>query len=540
MVALRLGIAPNSIDNIKSTHTNPELFGHALIMEWLKNHEGSDREAINLLAMALRKSKLGSCATKLQLLDGQQTGLLQQHSLQSCFPACPSTQVLTLQVQILLPTLAQQVQISPHLVSQVQSTQASCQAELLQSTQVTSKSAQAQSPQTLSPSLHVRPSQVPLYLSEVKSPQSLPHFSTVPPAQSRGQLPVALQSANKEHKGCTQRDIAYILDNCNACEDFKVCKTALIKGIKRGLVTCHLRHDGCTGFKLFNLKHHNLKRRPTLHQRIYIRYHQTRTHQKITHLKCHLTLDEHMYLKRLLAHNRHRYFKLHRQFCHLKNRLTREKYICLRHHTENSTTKYGMRSRAWSNSMMVMSTPASVCGRDITAPPIPFPTPSGDDMTIPDYTPHLTSEAPDAAHHVTDSPTPFLTPNKDDDIITPPNHGAQQMYIRRERPKVAEEKLKVFFITALGRRDSNTIALVGRSLVGDEKYKSIVEREHREPVKKVVDQVFEEWKKQEGDINFHKLLKTFRAIDCNELVKEAQVFIQKQGRLFSNDQFVLY
>ena len=114
------------------------------------------------------------------------------------------------------------------------------------------------------------------------------------------------------------------------------------------------------------------------------------------------------------------------------------------------------------------------------------------------------------------------------------------MYIRRERPKVAEEKLKVFFITALGRRDSNTIALVGRSLVGDVKYKSIVEREHQEPVKRVVDQVFEEWKKQEGDINFHKLLKTFRAIDYNELVKETQVFIQKQGRLFSNDQFVLY
>jgi len=53
-----------------STHTDPELYVHALIMKWLGNHKGSERQAINKLAMAFRESNLGSYATTLQL-DGQ-------------------------------------------------------------------------------------------------------------------------------------------------------------------------------------------------------------------------------------------------------------------------------------------------------------------------------------------------------------------------------------------------------------------------------------------------------------------------------------
>lgn len=72
-----------------------------------------------------------------------------------------------------------------------------------------------------------------------------------------------------------------------------------------------------------------------------------------------------------------------------------------------------------------MNTPASDCGRDTTTPPIPFPTPGGDDMdmTPPEYTPHPTTD-------VTDSLTPFPTPGKEDDIVSTPSHGAQQMYIK--------------------------------------------------------------------------------------------------------------
>lgn len=91
-VASRLGILPNVIDSIRSKHNDPELYGHALIMKWLGNHEGSERQAINKLAMAFKEFNLGSYATKLQL-DGQQTGLLQPHSLQSYYPTYPLTQV---------------------------------------------------------------------------------------------------------------------------------------------------------------------------------------------------------------------------------------------------------------------------------------------------------------------------------------------------------------------------------------------------------------------------------------------------------------
>jgi len=56
-VALVLGIPLNSIDNIRSTHTDPELYGHALILKWLNNCESSETEAIiNQLAMAFRES----------------------------------------------------------------------------------------------------------------------------------------------------------------------------------------------------------------------------------------------------------------------------------------------------------------------------------------------------------------------------------------------------------------------------------------------------------------------------------------------------
>ena len=347
-VVLRL---PNVIDSIRSKHNDPELYGHALIMKWLGNHEGSERQAINKLAMAFKESNLGSYATKLQH-DGQQIGLLQPHSLQSYYPTYPLTQVFLqqlLQLQILQATLAQQVQMSPHLVSQMQPTQVSSQEELLQilacsssvqSSQLTQEfeSAKAESPQLLSQSLQVQQSQASSHLSQVKSPQSLPQFSTALPPQSRGQLPVSLQSVttiNKKCNGYMQGVTANILANCDACKDFEMCKRVLIKGIKRGLVTCHLSCNGCTGFKLVNVKsHHHLKHRPTFRQRIYIKCHQTRTHHKISHLKCRLTLDQHMQLKRLLTHDHHRHFKLHQQCCHLKNCWTCNQYIRFKHQTE--------------------------------------------------------------------------------------------------------------------------------------------------------------------------------------------------------------
>lgn len=181
-----------------------------------------------------------------------------------------------------------------------------------------------------------------------------------------------------------------------------------------------------------------------------------------------------------------------------------------------------------------MNTPASVSGRDVTASPIPFLTPSGDDVNPPVYTLHgihSAIETPHESHDITDSLSPFPTPRKEDDFVSP--RKLHQMYPRKKELKVAEDIPKVFFITAVGNCDSNTISSVGRYLLGDSKYESILKEEEREQTKRLVNQIYEEWKKKgEGDI---ELQNAFKAIKCQELIDKMNVFHRKQTRLFSFD-----
>ena len=176
---------------------------------------------------------------------------------------------------------------------------------------------------------------------------------------------------------------------------------------------------------------------------------------------------------------------------------------------------------------MLMNTSSSISVEDISTSPIPFPTPGGDDMTPPDlHQIPFTTETPCIAHDVL---TPFPTPSEEDDLVTPRMYGPQQ------EAELSEEQLKVLFITEVGRCDFNTIASVGRCLLGDNKYESILKCEQQKQVKRIVNQVFVEWKKREVGINFCKLLKTFRLVGSKELVNNAQVFRLKQARLFADE-----
>jgi len=402
-VGIRLGIPLSSIGTIWSTHANdPELFCLALILEWQKNHTGSERDAINQLVVAFRKSNLGSYATKLLQLDGQQTQLPQQHSPQSCWPAYPLTQELTPQPS----SLVQLLQVFVHMLSQVLSSQAA----LL---------------------------------------QRLPHLSLVQTLHSH----VQLQEASKP-------------------------------------------------------SHHNLRRRPTCHHRI--------------NLKCHQNCHQTSHLKFYLAHCRHK-----RHLVHDRHRNFDSKHNCS---TNGSIESY-------SNFGMIKSTPSHLSGGDITALPRPFLTPSGDDITTPDYALHQihsTPETPHKAQNVTGSLSPFPTPRKEDDFTTPPKR--HQMYPRLKELKVAEEVLKVFFYhRSRPNVIFNTIGSVGRCLLGDSEFESILKQEEKD-VKMIVNRVFEEWKKKrEGNIDTHELLNTFETIDCQELIDKLRLYLRRKTRLFSND-----
>lgn len=183
---------------------------------------------------------------------------------------------------------------------------------------------------------------------------------------------------------------------------------------------------------------------------------------------------------------------------------------------------------------MIESTPSYLNGGDITALPMPFPTPSGDDITTPDYALLQVHSTPETPHNVIGSLSPFPTPRKEDDFTTPPK--CHQMYPRKKELKFAEEVLKVFFITGVGQCDLNTIGSVGRCLLGDSEFESILKQEEKEEVKRIVNRVFEEWKKKRGGkIDSLELLNTFKAIDCQELIDKFYLYLQRQTRLFSND-----
>ena len=180
--------------------------------------------------------------------------------------------------------------------------------------------------------------------------------------------------------------------------------------------------------------------------------------------------------------------------------------------------------------------PSSVHSGDITDTPTPIPTRIDNETTVPE---HLKAESPHKAAVTTTPLIPFPTPSKEDDIA-PPKDTIHRILPKPEtshEAKVHEDILKVFFITIIGTRDSSTIASVGRALLGDCKYERIINFEQQEHAKRVINQVFEEWKQQcKGDLDFRKLCDIFREIGCKDLVKRTELYIRKQIRLFSFDE----
>lgn len=410
--------------------------------------------------MAFRESDLASYATKLQQLVRRSENGVSSTVLLSSMDFDTTNHP---QLRILQAGLAQLLQMFPCLISQLQSL-CSSQAELLQRLPCSSpvqssillpESAQAASPQIQSQSLQVQSLQVSSHLSHVES--SKPHISTVQLCPRHVQLPGALRLVTtaiinlKGHSGCTQKEIiAYIFANCDACKDSRVYKRALIKGIKRGVVTRHLHHDGLYGFKLAKHSHWHLKYHPSCRRHINLKFHQSHTwHHTHTHHKTH-TCHQSNHLKCYLAHGQHKRHLVHDHHRHFKR---------------NCSTIRSIES--YSNLGMIVNTPATASGGDVTASPIPFLTPSADDVNPPVYTLHeihSAIETPHESHAITDSLSPFPTPRKEDDFLSP--RKLHQMYPRKKELKVAEDIPKVFFITAVGNCDSNTISSVGRYLLG--------------------------------------------------------------------------
>ena len=187
---------------------------------------------------------------------------------------------------------------------------------------------------------------------------------------------------------------------------------------------------------------------------------------------------------------------------------------------------------------MITILPSSVHSGVITVTTRHIPTPIDIETTVPQY---LKVKAP---HKAADNATPlmlFPTPSKEDDAA-PPKDTIHRILPKPEtshEAEVQEDILKIFFITILGTQDSSTITSVGRALVGDCKYERIVNHEQQEYTKRVITQIFEEWKQKcNGDLDFRKLCDVFREIGCKDLVKRTELYIRKQIRLFSFDEFM--
>ena len=177
---------------------------------------------------------------------------------------------------------------------------------------------------------------------------------------------------------------------------------------------------------------------------------------------------------------------------------------------------------------MITIFPSSFHSGDIADTPTLIPTPIDNETIVPE---HLKAESTPF--------TPFPTPSKEDDVA-PPKDNIHRILPKPEtshEAKVHEDILKILFITIIGTRDSSTIASVGRALLGDCKYERIVNHEQQEQTKRVITQIFEEWKQEcKGDLDFRKLCDIFREIGCDNLVKQTELYIRKQIRLFSFDE----
>ena len=485
-VAIRLGIPSNYIDNTFRPK-DPELYAHELIEQWQKDFVGTEQEAIICLSTAFILSRLGSYAARLLVMNYPHAGYPSTH--------LPSSQPPLEMSLVQVPESEESPQMLPSFSPKQLLQTSSCSATaLLSLSHMLPNSSSVQLPQALIPS------------SQVQLPQMLPCSAQVQSPRVHVQLLGILRLVRaailslKDRKGSPQKDIvAYILTNCGACKDIQI-KRALIKGIARGMVTCHLRPDGCIGFKLANLGH--------CHTYMYLQ----RGHYKS--------------LQR--SHFKHHKSPRASQFNHQHSRPCRN---CFRHH---HTAKLSNETKEQMG--MITIFPSSVHSGDTTDTPIPFPTPIDSETTVPE---HLKVEAPHKATDTTTPHIPFPTPSKEDDV-GPPKDTFHRILPKPEtshEAEVHEDILKVFFITVIGTRDTSTIASIGRALLGDYKYERIVNHEQHEHAKRLVNQVFEEWKQEcKGDLDFRKLCNVFRDVGCQDLVKRAELYIRKQIRLFSFDK----
>ena len=545
-VAIRLGVQCNYINNT-SRSADPELHAHELIEEWLKNFDGTEKEAIMHLSTAFRKSRLGSYAARLLPRNYPHAG-------------CPSTHLPILQPPIEM-SLVQASQLLGLPYSSLEFPRPSSPKQLLQtslcSATVLLSPSQALLPRVLPNSSSVP--QVPIPSSQVQLPQTLPCSTRVQSSQAHVKLLGTLRLVRaaiinlKDRKGSPLKDIiGHILTNCGACKDIQI-KRALVKGVARGMVTYHLHPDGCTGFKLANLEccYTCLQRD---HPHVYIRQSHPKCHHASLHFKCHYTSLRRGHLKYHHKSLRRGHLKYHHkslQRGHLKyhHKIFRRNHFNHHHKSLRGSHFNHQHSRPYRNrfrhhntgklsnrtkEQIITISPSSVHSGDITTP---IPT-HIDETTVPE---HLKAKSPHKAADTTTPLIPFPTPSKEDDVAPPKDtiHRILPQPETSQEAKVHEDILKVFFITIIGTRDSSTIASVGRALLGDCKYERLVNREQQEHTKRVINQVFEEWKQQcKGDLDFRKLCDIFGEIGCKDLVKRTELFIRKQIRLFSFDESI--
>ena len=532
-VAIRLGVPSNYIDNTFRS-TDPELYAHELIEQWQKDFVGTEQEAIICLSRAFKTSRLGSYAATLLPKNYPHAGYPSIH--------LPTSQPPLEMSLVQLPESAESPQMLPSSSPKQLLQMSSCSATvLLSSSHVLPNSSSVQLPQAPIPS------------SQVQLPQMLPCSAQVQSPQVHVQLLGILRLVRaailslKDRKGSPQKDIiAYILTNCGACKDIQI-KRALIKGIARGVVTCHRRPDGCIGFKLANLgRCHTYLQRGHHHvysQRSHPKCHhvnlQFKHHYKSlrrSHFKGHYTRFQGSHFKRYHMSLRESHFNHHSRLCRSQfqryhNSLRLKRQLCRNRFRHHHTVKFSDETKMG----MITILPSSVHGEGTTDTPTQIPSPINIETTVPE---HLKIEAPHKAADITTPLIPFPTPSKEDDVA-PPKDTIHRILPKPEtshEAEVQEDILKIYFITILGTQDSSTIASVGRALVGDCKYERFVKHEQQEYAKRVVTQIFEEWKQEcNGDLDFCKLRDIFREIGCKDLAKRTELYIRKQIRLFSFD-----
>ena len=481
---------------------DPELYAHELIEQWKKDFDGTEQEAIIHLSTAFKMSRLGSYAARLLAMNYPHAGYPSTH--------LPTSQPPLEMSLVQLPESAE----SPQM--------------LLSLSHMLPNSSSVQLPQAPIPSSQVQLSQMMLPCSaQVQSPRVHVQLLGI----LRLVRAAILSLHVKDRKGSPQKDIiAYILTNCGACKDIQI-KRALIKGIARGMVTCHLRPDGCIGFKLANLE--------CCHTYLQRGHHHVYSHR--SHPKCHhVNLQfKHHYKSLRRSHFKGRYTRSHFKRYHTSLRESHLKHHLRGSHFNHHSRLCRSQFKCYHNSLRLKR---QLCRNRFrhhhTDTPTQIPSPINIETTVPE---HLNVEAPQKAADTTTPLIPFPTPSKEDDVA-PPKDTIHRILPKPEtshEAEVQEDILKIFFITILGTQDSSTVASVGRALVGDCNYERIVNHGQEEYAKRVITQIFEEWKQEcKGDLDFRKLRDVFREIGCKDLVERTELYIRKQIRLFSFDEFM--